>query len=115
MDLPITDLMDESACSAELVTGLRPGGLACPRCHRSERTRVHDRRVPVIDYRRGHGRRAFNAFTGTVLHGTRRRPSGLVLIARDHPRRTHRPSVAELECDRSESIELRNRPQVADS
>jgi hypothetical protein len=36
----------------------------------------------VIDYRCGRCRRVFNAFTGSALQGTRRRPSHLVLIVR---------------------------------
>ena len=40
------------------------------------------RRAPVLDYRCGHCRRVFNAFTGTALHGVKRRPGELVLIVR---------------------------------
>ena len=41
MDFPITDLMDEDACYAQLVAWLHPEALACPRCHRADRMRVH--------------------------------------------------------------------------
>src|SRR3954462_11685496 len=81
MDFPITDLMDEDACYAKLVEWLHPEGLACPRCHQADRMRAHrSHRAHVRDYRCGHCRRVFNAFTGTIVHGTRRRPSELVLI-----------------------------------
>ena len=32
MDFPISDLMDQGACSDTLVSWLHPDGLACPRC-----------------------------------------------------------------------------------
>jgi hypothetical protein len=41
MDFPIIDLMDEDSCYSELVRWLHPDGLACPRCHRADRMRVH--------------------------------------------------------------------------
>jgi hypothetical protein len=79
MDFPIIDLMDEDACYAELIRWLHPEGLACPRCHRADRMRVHrSHRAPACDYRCGHCHRIFNAFTGTILHGTKRRPRELV-------------------------------------
>jgi hypothetical protein len=44
---------------------------------------VHRRgRDPVTDFRRGHCRRLFYAFTGTAPHGIRRRPRELLLIIR---------------------------------
>src|SRR5262249_8135599 len=83
MDFPITDLMDEQACYDQLVGWLPPDGLACPRCHHHDRLVVHRRgRDPVLDFRCGHCRRVFNAFTGTARHGLRRRPRELVLILR---------------------------------
>jgi hypothetical protein len=39
-------------------------------------------RAPARDDRCGHCHRVFNAFTGTILHGTRRRPRELALIVR---------------------------------
>ncbi len=83
MDFPIIDLMDEDACYAKLVAWLHPDGLVCPQCGAGDRLHVHHRhRAPVLDYRRSHCRRVFNALTGTALHGTRRRPAELVLIVR---------------------------------
>jgi hypothetical protein len=71
MDFPITNLMDEGACLAKLVGWLHAGGLACPRCHRADRLRVHCRhRAPVLDHRCGHRGGVFNAFTGTALQGS---------------------------------------------
>jgi transposase-like protein len=113
MDFPITELMDEGACYAKLVTWLHPEGLACPRCGRADRMRVHRRhRAPVLDYRCGHCKRVFNAFTGTALHGLRRGPVELVLILRGFAQGVPTAQLArELGCDRSELLALRHRLQ----
>jgi transposase-like protein len=115
MDFPITDLLDEDACYAKLVTWLHPEGLDCPRCHQADRMRVHRRhRAPVLDYRCGHCGRVFNAFTGTLLHGTRRRPGALALIVRGVAQGVPTAQLArELGCDRSELLNLRHRLQDA--
>ena len=113
MDFPITALRDEDACSAKLVRWLHPDGLVCPRCPRADRMRVHrSHRAPVRDYRGGHCHRVFDAFTGTVLHGTRRRPRELVLIIRGVAQGVPTAQLArELDCDRSELLALRHRLQ----
>ncbi len=113
MDFPITDLMDQDACYAKLVSWLLPGGIACPRCHRADRMPVHRRhRSPGLDSRCGHGRRVFNAFTGTALPGTKRRPVQLVLIIRGVAQGVPTAQLArELDCDRSELLALRHRWQ----
>ena len=75
MDFPITDLMDEPACYAQLVDWLHPDGMTYPRCHRARpHGRPSSRRDPVLDFRCGHCHRVFNAFTGTALHGIKRGP-----------------------------------------
>jgi transposase-like protein len=113
MDFPITELLAEDACYAKLVAWLHPEGLACPRCHLADRMRIHrSSRAPVLDYRCGHCGRVFNAVTGTALHGTRRRPSELVLIVRGIAQGVPTAQRArELDCDRSELLELRHRLQ----
>jgi transposase-like protein len=113
MDFPIVDLMDEDACYAQLVTWLHPDGLACPRCGARDRLHVHRRhRAPVLDYRCGHCRRVFNAFTDTALHGTRRRPAELVLIVRGIAQGVPTAQLArELDRDRSQLLDLRHRLQ----
>ena len=113
MDFPITDLMDEQACYAQLVDWLHPDGLACPRCHRDDRMVVHRRgREPILDFRCGHCRRVFNAFTATALHGIKRRPRELVLILRGFAQGVPTAQLArELGCDRSELLNLRHRLQ----
>lgn len=113
MDFPITDLMDEDACYQKLVSWLHPGGIACPRCRRTDRIHVHRRhRAPVLDFRCGHCRRVFNAYTGTALQGTKRRPAQLVLILRGVAQGVSTAQLArELDCDRSELLGLRHRLQ----
>ena len=113
MDFPITDLMDEPACYAQLVDWLHPDGMTCPRCHQHDRMVVHRRgRNPVLDFRCGHCHRVFNAFTGTALHGIKRRPRELVLIIRGFAQGVPTAQLArELGCDRSELLNLRHRLQ----
>ena len=115
MDFPIADLMDEDACYAKLVALLHPDGPACPACKAGDHLRVHRRhRAPVLDYRCDGCGRVFNAFTGTALHGTRRRPSELVLIVRGFAQGVPTAQLArELGCDRSELLALRHRLQEA--
>ena len=115
MDFPITDLMDERACYERLVGWLHPGGLACPRCAEREHLAVHRRhRDPVLDYRCLACRRVFNAFTGTLLQGTRRRPAELVLVVRGVAQGVPTAKLArELGRDRKESLALRHRLQQA--
>jgi transposase-like protein len=113
MDFPITELMDEGACYAKLVEWLHPDGFACPRCHQGDRMAVHRRRrPPVLDYRCGHCKRVFNAFTGTALHGVKRGSVDLVLIVRGIAQGVPTAQLArELGCDRSELLNLRHRLQ----
>ena len=113
MDFPITDLMDEQACYDRLVEWLHPDGFACPRCHAADRMVVHRRgRDPVLDFRCGHCGRVFNAFTGTALHGAKRRPRELVLILRGFAQGVPTAQLArELGCDRPELLRLRHRLQ----
>ena len=113
MDFPITDLMDQPACYAQLVDWLHPDGTTCPRCHQHHRMVVHRRgRDPVLDFRCGHCHRVFNALTGTALHGIKRRPRELVLILRGCAQGVPTAQLArELGCDRSELLNLRYRFQ----
>ncbi len=104
MDFPIADLMDEDACYAKLLGWLHPDGLACPKCGARHGLHVHHRhRAPLLDYRCKACRRVFNAYTGTALQGTQRRPVELVLIVRGFAQGVPTAQLArELECDRSE-------------
>ena len=81
MDFSLIDYLDEDACYTKLVELLHPDGLACPRCTERQRLGIHRcHRAPVVDFQCGTCGRVFNAFTGTSLQGTHRRPSQLLMI-----------------------------------
>ena len=113
MDFPITHLMDEAACYRQLLLWLHPQGLACSRCGGHDAWVHRYYREPVLDYRcKGCGR-VYNAFTGTALRGTRRRPSELILIL--HAVATAVPTARlarELRCSRPHLLGLRHRLQA---
>src|SRR3978361_400934 len=113
MDFPITDLREEGDCYAKLVGWGHPYGCAARRCHQGDRMACHRRRrPPVLDYRCGHCGRVFNAFTETALNGVKRRPRELVLIVRGIAQGGSTAQLSrELECDRSELLNLRHRLQ----
>lgn len=113
MDFPLTNCLDENACYAKLVRALHPEGLTCPGCGEREKLGVHRRhREPVLDHRCRECGRVFNAWTGTVLAGTRRRPSELMLIVRGIAQGVPTAQLArELGCDRKHLLELRHRLQ----
>jgi transposase-like protein len=113
MDFSLIGYMDEDACYRKLVELLHPDGLACPACGQRQHLGVHHRhREPVLDYQCGDCGRVFNAWTGTELQGTHRRPSQLLLIL--HGVATGQPTAQmarELGCDRKHLLELRHRLQ----
>jgi hypothetical protein len=83
MDFSLRDSLDEDACYSKLVKLLHPHGLACPRCGGRQHPGIHRRhRAPAVDLRCGGCGRVFNAFTGTSLQGTHRRPAQLLMILR---------------------------------
>ena len=66
----------------------------------------------MLDYRCRNCRRVFNAFTGTALQKTNRRPSTLVLILRGVAQGVSTARLArELDCDRMKLLELRHKLQ----
>jgi transposase-like protein len=109
MDFPLTDLMDQDACYHKLVGLLHLDGLACPNCRTDDHSRVHRRhRAPVLDYRCSACGPVFNAFTGTPLEGTHRRPAVIMLILRGFAQGVPTARLArELGCDRKHLLELR--------
>ena len=83
MDFPISHLLDSQACYDELVLLLHPGGLRCPNGDDLAQCYVHKRdRAPVVDYRCKVCQRCFNAFTGTLWHGTYYTPVKIMLFLR---------------------------------
>ncbi len=113
MDFSLINYLDESACYTKLVELLHPGGLACPRCRERQRLGIHRcHRAPVIDFQCGSCGRVFNAFTGTALQGTHRRPPQLLMILHGVTQRTPTAQMArELGCDRKELLAFRHRLQ----
>lgn len=113
MDFPIADLMDDDACYAKLEGLLHPEGLKCPRCGCKDRLGVHHRhRAPVVDYRCKSCGRVFNIFVGTVLEGTRKSPSQLMLILRGFAQGVSTAQLArELKLERTALLEFRHRIQ----
>src|SRR5262245_1345616 len=112
MDFPLLDLLDEQACYDYLVEALHPQGLRCPGCSSRHRTIHRAHRDPVLDYRCAACGCVFNAFSGTALQGTQRRPAELVLIARGIAQGTPTARLArELGCSRSHLLTLRHKLQ----
>lgn len=117
MDFPISELMDEQACYDWLVSVLHPGGLACPGCGEREDKgglTVHRRnRTPVLVYRCRPCGRVFNAYAGTPLSGTPRRPSQLVMLLRGFAKGETTAALArELGFSRGHLLELRHELQA---
>jgi transposase-like protein len=112
-DFSLIDYLDEDACYTKLVELLHPDGLACPRCSQRQRLGIHRcHRAPLVDFQCSGCGRVFNAFTGTSLQGTHRRPAQLLLILRGVAQGTPTAQMArELGCDRKELLALRHRLQ----
>jgi transposase-like protein len=112
MDFPLDDLMDEQACYDTLARVLHPQGLTCPRCQCPRMTIHRAHRAPVLDYRCKACGRVFNAFTGTILHRTQKRPSRIMLILRGIAQGVPTAQLArELGLSRWHLLEWRHRLQ----
>jgi transposase-like protein len=113
VDFSLIDYMDEGACYDKLVMLLHPGGLACPGCGEEQRLGIHRRhRDPILDYQCGACGRVFNAWTGTALQGTHRRPAQILWILRGVTQATPTAQMArELGCDRKWLLALRHQVQ----
>src|SRR3954467_676938 len=113
MDFSFIDYLDEGACSTKLVGRLHPAALACPHCGEGRRLGIHRRhRDPVLDSQCGACGRVFNAWTGTALEGTHRRPAQILWILRGITQATPTAQMArELGCDRRWLLALRHRLQ----
>lgn len=113
MDFSLIDYLDEAVCYTKLMGLLHPDGLACPHCGEERRLGIHRRhRDPVLDYQCGACGRVFNAWTATVLEGTHRRPSQVLLILHGIAKGTPTAQMArELGCDRRHLLQLRHRLQ----
>jgi hypothetical protein len=93
-------LLDEQACYDWLVGRLHPRGLGAHRRHRA----------PVPDYPCPRCGAVFNAFTGTALAGTHRRPAALLLILRGIARGEPTARLARARgCSRRPLLDRRHR------
>ena len=113
MDFSLIDYPDEAACYTKLVELLHPAGLACPRCGERQHLGIHRRHCELrVGLQCGGCARVFNAWPGTSLQGTHRRPSQLLMILRGVAQGTPTAQMArELGCDRKELLALRHRLQ----
>lgn len=102
---------DEQACYRLLVRLLHADGLKCPRCQAKEHLGVHRRsRDPVLDYQCAHCGRIFNAWTGTPLEKTHRRPSQILRILQGILSGTTTADLArQLGCQRAQLVNVRRR------
>lgn len=113
MEFPLHELMDEQACYDKLVQVLHPEGLVCPRCRCCDETVHRARRAPVLDYRCKACGRVFNAFTGTILQGTHKPPSQIMLILRGVAQGVSTRQLArEMGLSRWHLLELRHKLQA---
>src|SRR5512135_847105 len=113
MDRSLLDSLDEDACYTKRVELFHPDGLACPRCGGRQHLGIHrGHRAPLVDFQCGDCGRVFNAFTGTSLQGTHRRPSPLLMILRGVAQGPPTAQMARaLGCARKELLALRHRLQ----
>jgi transposase-like protein len=111
MDRFSVEPSDEGACYAWLVSLLHPDGLACPRCRTRDGLGVHRRhRDPVLDYQCVACGRVFNAWTGTPLGKTHRRPSQILYILKGMLRKSSTAQLArDLGCQRAQLRTLMRR------
>ncbi len=113
IDFPLIDYIDDEACYGKLVELLHLEGLVCPNCGERRQLLIeHRHREPVLDKQCGECGRVLKNWTGTVLQGTHRRPSQLMMIL--HSLATARPTVLldrELGCDRKHLLKFPHRLQ----
>ena len=112
IDFPITELLDDATCVAWLEQHLHPTGLACPRCHSTDRRLC--RQHPFFPTSRCRScQRSSTSRTGTVFVKTRQSPATIVLLLRGIAtgERTAR-RARELSLDRKRLGELRQQIQT---
>jgi hypothetical protein len=81
IDFPVTDLLDNQACTAWLERHLHPEGWACPHCRSSDRRFFRmQTHFPAYCCRAYDG--YYTGLPGTVFAKTRQRPAILVLLLR---------------------------------
>jgi transposase-like protein len=112
IDFPITDLLDDAACSTWLEQYLHPSGLVCPRCLSSDR-RLFRQHAFFPTYRCRTCQRTYTILTDTVFAKTRQRPSTIVLLLRGIAKGESTARLSrELTLDRKRLGELRQQIQT---
>lgn len=102
MDFPLNGLLDSRRCYEFLLPLLHPKDFHCPNGHPLTEAYIHKRdRDPLVDYCCKTCGRFFNAFSGTILSGTKLRPVQIVQLLRGIAQGTPTAQLArELETDR---------------
>ena len=112
---PLTDVLDEQACYAELLHLLQPHGLQCPKGHPLPPHQApHDRhRGVVLDYRCRQCGAVFNLFTGTLFAKSRYSCRIILQILRGIAQGVPTKHLAaELHIDRGHLLERRHAMQA---
>jgi transposase-like protein len=111
IDFPISDLLDDEACTCWLQQHLHPEGLKCPFCQ-SARRRIARRQGPFTGYRCQACDRYYTLLSGTIFAKTRQSPAHLVLLLRGVAKGESTARLArELELSRKQAHTLRQRVQ----
>ena len=112
IDFPITELLDDATCVAWLEQHLHPTGLACPRCHSTDRRLF--RKYPFFPtYRCPRCQRTYTILTGTVFVKTRQSPATIVVLLRGIAKGESTARLSrELGLDRKRLGELRQQIQI---
>jgi transposase-like protein len=111
IDFPISDLLDDEACTHWLQLQLHPEGLSCPYCRSAER-RVARRGGPFVGYRCRGCDRYYTLLSGTIFAKTRQTPATLVLLLRGMAKGESTARLArELKLSRKQATTLRQRVQ----
>jgi transposase-like protein len=111
IDFPLSDLLDDQACTDWLQRQLHPEGLQCPNCRSAER-RVARRGGPFLGYRCRSCDRYYTLLSGTSFAKTRQTPATLVLLLRGVAKGESTARLArELKLSRKQATTLRQRVQ----
>ena len=109
IDFPLSDLLDDEACTYWLQRQLHPVGLQCPNCRSSGR-RVARRGGPFVGYRCRGCDRYYTLLSGTIFAKTRQTPATLLLLLRGIAKGESTARLArELKLSRKQATTLRRR------